>query len=80
LWADLNQAVLIGAVLFEARLNKADLIGAILFGAHLIGADLSGADLTTARNLEQQQIDSAKGDDTTKLPSNLHKPEAWKKQ
>ncbi len=87
--ADLSDAYLTGAVLFSASLpgadlsradlGYADLRGADLKGANLSRADLSAADLTTAKNLEQQQIDSAKGDNNTKLPSNLHMPDAWKK-
>jgi uncharacterized protein YjbI with pentapeptide repeats len=84
-WAHLSGAVLRNANLFGANLRKANLFRADLRNAHLSGADMSEADLRgaylrSAKNLEQQQIDTAKGDNSTELPSNLHMPEAWKKQ
>jgi uncharacterized protein YjbI with pentapeptide repeats len=72
--ADLNEAKLAGA-----DLSGADLSGADLRGADLSGADLRGIDLRYARNLTQEQIDAAKGDGTTQLPSNLQIPNGWKK-
>ncbi|WP_141699644.1 pentapeptide repeat-containing protein, partial [Nostoc sp. KVJ20] len=64
----------------EANLQGANLIGANLQGANLIGANLQGAYLYEAKNLEQQQIEEAKGDRTTILPKNLQLPEHWKPQ
>ena len=86
-WARLSKADLRAVKLFLADLQGADLTGAILHGADLRAAnlsgpyeaDLSGADLRRALNLTQQQIDKAKGDSTTQLPSDLHMPESWKK-
>lgn len=41
-------------------------------------ANLKGEDLTGAKNLEQRQIDQAKGDNrTTILPDYLQYPEHW---
>jgi hypothetical protein len=81
-WADLSDADL-----REARLNDASLVGADLTDAMLDHADFSGADLSRAnlsaaslhgaRNLTQQQIELALGDDHTVLPANLVRPAAW---
>jgi hypothetical protein len=86
--ADLNQAFLSGAYLTGAQLGfanfrgahleLADLKGANLLGASLNGANLSGADLRNAKNVTQQQIDSATGDTKTQLPDGLRMPEGWK--
>ncbi|WP_442946379.1 pentapeptide repeat-containing protein [Nostoc sp. 'Peltigera membranacea cyanobiont' 210A] len=84
LWqANLQKAVLLeanlqGTDLTEANLQGAKLWGANLQGAKLWGANLQGTDLWGAENLEQQQIEEAKGDRTTILPENLQPPEHWK--
>ena len=57
---DLRETDLRGASLNEARLERAFLIG-----AHFEGANLDGAHLT------QEQIESASGNDETRLPSDL---------
>lgn len=67
-----------GATLTEADLTDADLTGADLRGAHvsdanmknaqLGGADLSFADLSKSRNLTQEQLAAACGDEKTRLP------------
>jgi uncharacterized protein YjbI with pentapeptide repeats len=57
----------------------ADLAFANLYDADLEGAHLEQADLSGAFNLTQQQIDSAHGNQDTKLPPDLHIPESWKK-
>ena len=82
-WAYLGEADLSESYLIKANLNKAILSGADLFGADLSGADLSGADLeeanlreanlsgvdfTNVRFLTQEQLDTACGDEETKLP------------
>ncbi|MEH2023231.1 MAG: hypothetical protein V7K62_06460 [Nostoc sp.] len=41
---------------------------------------MQGAILRGAENIEQQQIELAKGDRTTILPENLQLPEHWKAQ
>ena len=42
-----------------------------------MGADLRGTDLTYARNLTQDQLNSAIGDDTMNIPSRLVRPSHW---
>lgn len=78
-WVDLNGAHLDYADLSRADLRGASFIGVNLQAVNLSGADLGRADLSRAEILDQQQIDSAKGDMNTQLPSNIHMPEAWKK-
>ncbi|WP_088043471.1 pentapeptide repeat-containing protein [Bacillus sp. EAC] len=75
--ADLRGANLRGAYLIAADLRKADLRMADLIGVDFRDADLSGADLTGSIFLTQAQINSAKGDDQTKLPSTLTAPAHW---
>ncbi|WP_371660514.1 pentapeptide repeat-containing protein [Streptomyces sp. NBC_00280] len=75
--ADLRGANLRGAYLIAADLKGADLRTADLIGADLRDADLSGADLTDSIFLTQSQLDAAKGDPATKLPSALTRPAHW---
>ena len=75
--ADLAGASLRGALLIGADLRDADLSYADLTGADLRGADLSGADLKTSLFTSQPQLDSAKGNWSTKLPSRLSRPSHW---
>ncbi|MGE5455390.1 MAG: pentapeptide repeat-containing protein, partial [Methylocystaceae bacterium] len=82
--ADLTKANLRGANLRGAYLIAADLRGTDLNGADLIGADfrdtdLRGADLTKSIFVTQSQINVAKGDASTKLPSRLTRPTHWPK-
>jgi uncharacterized protein YjbI with pentapeptide repeats len=70
---DFTKAVLVGATMKSAILSEANLSGAVL-----VNTELQGVDLTTAKNLTQEQVDSAKGDSNTKLPAGLHIPESWK--
>lgn len=65
--ADLSKSVLTRADLRNANLAQSDLTGAILFGA----------DLSTAIGLTQEQLDSAIGDVSTKIPEGLTRPERW---
>lgn len=44
--------------------------------AQLSGADLSGADLRRTR-ITQDQLNSAKGDHTTKIPEGPTRPTHW---
>ncbi len=74
---DLRGAVLRGAYLLAADLRGADLGLADLTGADLRDADLSGADLRGALFLVQSQVDSARGDRRTRLPSSLRRPAHW---
>lgn len=75
--ADLRGASLRGALLIGADLRTADLSYADLTGADLRGADLSGADLSTSLFTSQPQLDSARGDSRTTLPSTLSRPSHW---
>ena len=67
---DLRETDLRGASLNEARLERAFLIGAHLEGTSPIGAHFEGANLDGA-HLTQEQIESASGNDETRLPSDL---------
>lgn len=75
--ADLRGANLRGAYLIGADLRGADLRLADLIGADLRDADLTGADLTGAIFVIQSQLDAARGDATTRLPSGLSRPSHW---
>ncbi|WP_375103085.1 pentapeptide repeat-containing protein [Paenibacillus sp. RS8] len=75
--ADLRGANLRGAYLIAADLRDADLRGADLIGADFRDTDLRGANLTESIFLTQAQINAAKGDDYTKLPPALSRPEQW---
>ena len=75
--ADLRGANLRGAYLIGADLSGADLRLADLIGADLRGADLRGADLRDSIFLTQFQVNAAKGDVDTRLPSSLTRPPHW---
>jgi uncharacterized protein YjbI with pentapeptide repeats len=75
-----------------AKLTGADMYRAIVPRSVFHGADLSavnfdsafiyrsrfeGADLSQVKGLTQAQLDSACGDDATKLPPGLTKPTRW---
>jgi uncharacterized protein YjbI with pentapeptide repeats len=72
--ADLRKARLQKAVLRGARLRDAD-----LSKARLRDADLSGAELHRAKNLLQEQLNEAYGDEATELPDYLQRPAHWSK-
>jgi len=75
--ADLRGASLRGALLLGADLRGADLRLADVIGADLRGADLRGADLTDALFLTGSQLESARGDATTRLSPTLAHPAHW---
>jgi uncharacterized protein YjbI with pentapeptide repeats len=80
--ANLHGADLRGANLRAARLIAADLGGGDLRMADVIGADfraadLSGADLGEILFLTQSQLNAARGDEHTRLPSSLVRPTHW---
>ena len=75
--ADLRGANLRGAYLIGADLRDADLSMADLIGADFRDADLRGANLTGSIFLIQSQLDAAKGDTKTKLPTLLTRPMHW---
>ncbi|MGO4957787.1 pentapeptide repeat-containing protein [Luteococcus sp. Sow4_B9] len=68
----LRSALLIAADLRGATFERTDLLG-----ADLRDADLSGADLRGAIFLTQQQVDAARGSESTRLPAGLHMPSHW---
>ncbi len=74
---DLRGANLRGACLITADLRGTDLSWTDLIGADFRDADLRGADLTKSIFLTQAQINAAKGDSSTKLPSSLTRPTHW---
>jgi hypothetical protein len=92
-FANLREAILIGANLWLATLTSANGSRAVLVDASLIdarlqkanlteadlsGADLSGADLSEAKRLTQEQLDSTStGDKNTRLPPDLKPPAHW---
>jgi uncharacterized protein YjbI with pentapeptide repeats len=76
-YADLRETKLFEAVLIDADLRGARLDGADFEEVTLRGANIRYTDLRAVRNLTQHQIDSAKGNATTRLPANLTRPESW---
>ncbi|WP_025693273.1 pentapeptide repeat-containing protein [Paenibacillus zanthoxyli] len=75
--ADLRGANLRGALLIASDLRDSDMRMTDLIGADFRDADLSGADLTGSIFLTQAQVNSAKGDRNTKLPSSVSIPDHW---
>ncbi|MEN6314854.1 MAG: pentapeptide repeat-containing protein [Clostridiaceae bacterium] len=66
-----------GACLIAADLRGADLCGTDLLGADLRDADIRGADLSGSIFLTQAQINAARGDSFTKLPTSLSRRVYW---
>ncbi|MBO0915251.1 pentapeptide repeat-containing protein [Streptomyces laculatispora] len=77
--ADLRGGDLRGAYLIAADLTGADLRLADLIGADFRDAELSGADLTGALFLTQSQLNAARGNAATRLPSSLGRPTHWER-
>ncbi len=75
--ADLTGANLRGALLIGADLTAADLTLADVTGADVRDTDFSGANLAGSLFLTQAQLDAAKGDADTQLPSTLGRPRHW---
>ncbi len=75
--ADLRGAGLRGTTLIAADLRGADLRDADLLGADLRDADLRGADLAGALFVTQPQLESARGDVSTRIPDDLDRPAHW---
>lgn len=69
---DFSMAILIAANLKGCNLNKANFLGADIRDANICNADLSSSVFLT-----QMQINSAKGNSNTKLPSRIVKPLFW---
>jgi uncharacterized protein YjbI with pentapeptide repeats len=74
---DLRGANLRGAYLIGANLTGADLRTADVIGADFRDANLAGANLTGSIFLTQSQLDAAKGDTTTTLPTSRTRPSHW---
>ena len=82
--ADLRDINTFGAVLEGSNFSNADLTNASLVGAwlqginwsgaKLQGANIAGSDLSRARGLTQEQLNSACGDDSTRLPAGMTVP------
>lgn len=66
-----------GAYLIAADLRGMDLTGTDFIGADFRDADIRGADLSRSLFLTQVQINTAKGDSSTKLPPTLSRPAHW---
>ena len=75
--ADLTGADLGGANVTGAYLRGANLTKANLSGVDLTRADLIGADRKDAKFLDQLQFDDAIGDENTRLPEQLDRPNWW---
>ncbi|MBT2681209.1 pentapeptide repeat-containing protein [Bacillus sp. ISL-35] len=76
--ADLKGSDFRGALLIAADLREADLRVCDFIGADMRDADLSGANLEGSFFLTHAQINSAKGNDRTRLPSSLKRPNHWR--
>jgi uncharacterized protein YjbI with pentapeptide repeats len=70
--ARLHSATMTGANLWRADLTEAD-----FWRADLTGAGLHEAVLTGAKQLDQKQLDGACGDEDTRLPAGLARPDSW---
>ncbi|WP_211747717.1 pentapeptide repeat-containing protein [Paenibacillus sp. Marseille-Q4541] len=66
-----------GCLFIACDLQGADLRNADVIGADFRDADLRGANLTGSIFLTQVQVNSARGDKTTKLPEHLKIPSHW---
>lgn len=75
--ADLRGANLRGALMIAADFREADLRDCDFIGADMRDTDLSGANLSGSFFLTQAQVNSARGDINTKLPSGLTRPVHW---
>lgn len=70
--ADLGRVDFTNAWLYKASLTDAWLNEAIFAEAYI-----GDADLTEARNLRQEQVESATGNERTRLPPDLQRPSHW---
>ena len=74
---DLRATNFRGAYLIAVDLRNADLRGVDFIGTDLRDADVRGANLSTSMFLTQMQLNSAKGDAKTSLPTHIQKPSHW---
>ena len=70
--ANLLAAALVGAKLQGATITKTKFHGTLLWEAELQGVDLRGA-----IGLTSEQLVKAKGDEDTKLPAGVERPDHW---
>lgn len=74
---DLRGLCLRGSIAIAADLRGASLGRCDVLGVDLRDADLRGADLDGAIYLTQMQINSARGDERTRLPAGFERPSHW---
>ena len=75
--ADLSSANLRLSSLARSVLTGAKLTGADFTDAYLYKTGIAGADLSGVVGLQQEQLDSACGDQATKLPAGLKASPRW---
>lgn len=75
--ADLRGVSLRGSLMMGADMSEAQLAGCDVLGVDMRDANLSGADLREAIYLTQMQVDSARGDHATVLPTGFRRPVHW---
>lgn len=74
---DLRATDFRGAYLITADMRNTDLRAVNFIGADLRDVNFSGADLSTSMFLTQMQVNSAKGNVKTILPSYIDRPSHW---
>jgi uncharacterized protein YjbI with pentapeptide repeats len=74
---NLSGAYLLGTDLRGAQLISADLSEATFLQAKLAGARIDNANLMGAKELTQEQLESALGNDLTRLPAGYSRPNHW---
>lgn len=74
---DLRCKDLHSACLIAANLEDCDFMGTDFLGADFRDTNIKGADLSKSIFLTQSQINTARGNKDTKLPSQLYKPGHW---
>lgn len=74
---DLRASDFRGAYLIASDMRNSDLREVNFIGADLRDVNLGGADLSTSMFLTQMQINSAKGNEMTRLPIYIQKPSHW---
>ncbi|MBW7572769.1 pentapeptide repeat-containing protein [Caproiciproducens faecalis] len=65
------------SLLIAANLEGCSLDRTVFLGADLRDANIKNTDLSKCVFLTQMQINSAKGNSSTRLPAGLHHPAAW---
>jgi len=74
---NMKGADLRGACLIAANMNGVDFTGADLISADIRDANVKGANLANCIFLTQAQVNTAKGDNFTKLPFMIDRPRHW---